>query len=110
MKASIPFSCYIINENDNPCTSSLGNTHSKIDICNYLGGQMYPAARFAFCSNIYKPPYSNDEMTRNNSESCNRWTDLRRDFLSIAAHDAGNTNIYNGSQQSNKHDMNNCMF
>jgi hypothetical protein len=48
-KASIPFTCYIINENDQPCTSPLGNTLSKIDVCDYLGGQMYPAARLAFC-------------------------------------------------------------
>jgi hypothetical protein len=53
-KASIPFMCYIINENDQPCTSSLGNTFSKIDRCDYLGGQMYPAARLAFCPNTYK--------------------------------------------------------
>jgi hypothetical protein len=33
-KAFIPFSCYVIN-NDNPCTSSYGSTLSKIDICNY---------------------------------------------------------------------------
>jgi hypothetical protein len=70
---------------------------------------MYPAARLAFCPNTYKPPSSNDEMTSNNSESCNRWTDLQRD-VSIAAHDAGNTIISNGSQQSNQHDTNNCMF
>jgi hypothetical protein len=86
-KASTPFSCYVIHENDNPYTSSLGNTLSKIDVCNYLGGQIYPAARLAFCPNIYKPPSSKYETTSNNSESCNGWTNLRRDFF-IAAHDA----------------------
>jgi hypothetical protein len=70
---------------------------------------MYPAARLAFCPNTYKPPSSNDEMTRNNSESCNGWTELRRD-LSIAAQDAGNPIISNGSPQSNKRDTNNRMF
>jgi hypothetical protein len=70
---------------------------------------MYPAARLAFCGNTYKPPSSNDEMIRNNSDKCNRWTDLRRDLL-IAAHDAGNPIISNGSQQSNKRDANNHMF
>jgi hypothetical protein len=93
-KASIPFSCYIINENHKPCTSPFRNTLSKIDICNYLGGQMYPAARLAFCPNIYKPPSSNDEISSKNSESCNGWTDLQRD-LSIAAHDADNPIISN---------------
>ena len=88
-KASIPFTCYVINENDQQSFSPLGSTLSKIDIYNYLGGQMYPAARLAFCPNTYKSPSSNDEMTSKNSESCNRWTDLQRD-LSIAAHDAGN--------------------
>jgi hypothetical protein len=93
-EASIPFTCYVINENDHPCTSPIGNTLSKIDICNYLGGQMYPAGRLAFCPNTYKPPSSNDEMTNQNSESCNGWTELRRD-LSIAAHDAGNPIVFN---------------
>jgi hypothetical protein len=70
---------------------------------------MYPAARLAFCLNTYKPPSSNDEMTSKNSESCNGWTDLRRD-LSIAAHDAGNSIVSNGSQQSISRETNNCMF
>jgi hypothetical protein len=108
-KASIPFMCYVINRYDQPCTSPLGNTLSKIDTCNYLGGQMYPAARLAFCPNTYKPPSSNDEMSSKNSESCNGWTDLWRD-LSVAAHDAGNPIASNGSQQSIGRVRNNCMF
>ena len=47
-KASIPFTCYVINEKDDPCTFPIGNTLSRIDICDYLGGQMYPAARLSF--------------------------------------------------------------
>jgi hypothetical protein len=108
-KASIPFTCYVSNENDQPCTSPLGNTLSKIDICNFLGGQMYPAARLAFCPNTYKPPSSNDEMTSKNFESCNGWTDLQRD-LSIAAHDAGNPIVSNGSQKSIGRETDNCIF
>ncbi len=108
-KASIPFTCYVINENDQPCTFPLGNTLSKIDICDYLGGQMYPAARLAFCQNTYKPPSSNDEMTSKNAESCNGWTDLQRD-LSIAAHDAGNPIASNGSQHNIGRETNNRMF
>jgi hypothetical protein len=108
-KASIPFMCYDINENDQPCISPLGNTLSEIDICNHMGGQMYPAARLVFCPNTYKPPSSNDEMTNKNSGSCNGWTDLQRD-LSIAAHDAGNPIISNGSQQSIGRETNNRMF
>jgi hypothetical protein len=108
-KASIPFSCYVINEIDKPCTSPFGNTLSKIDICDYLGGQMYPAAMLAFCPNTCKPPSSNDKMTSKNSESCNGWTELRRD-LSIAAHDADNPIISNGSQQSIARGKNNHVF
>jgi hypothetical protein len=37
-KAFIPFMCYIINENDKPCTSPLWNTLSKIDKCILLQG------------------------------------------------------------------------
>jgi hypothetical protein len=97
-KASIPFTCYTINEKDEPCTFLIGNTLSRIDICDYLGGQIYPAARLAFCPNTYKPPISNDEMNSKHAESCNGWTDLWRD-LSIAAHDAGNPIVSSGSQQ-----------
>ncbi len=45
LKASIPFTCYVINEQDDTCTFPIVNTLLKIDICDYLGGQMYPAAR-----------------------------------------------------------------
>jgi hypothetical protein len=108
-KASIPFTCYVINENDQPCTSPLGNALSKIDICDYLGGQMYPAARLAFCANTYKPPSSNNELTSKNSESCNGWMDLRRD-LSIAAHDAGNSFVFNGFKKSIGRETNKHIF
>jgi hypothetical protein len=70
---------------------------------------MYPAARLAFCPNIYKPPSSNDEMNSKNAESCNGWTDLWQD-LSIAAHDTGNPIVSNGSQQSIERETNNCVF
>jgi hypothetical protein len=70
---------------------------------------MYPAARLAFCPNTYKPPSSNDETTNKNSESCNGWTDLRRD-LSIAAHDSGNSIYPMGSQKSIGRETDNCIF
>jgi hypothetical protein len=108
-KASIPFTCYVMNENDQPCSFAIGSTLSRIDICDYLGGQMYPAARLAFCPNTYKPPSSNDEMNSKHAESCNGWTDLHQDF-SIAAHDAGNPIISNGSQQSIGREANNLVF
>ncbi len=70
---------------------------------------MYPAARLAFCPKTYKPPISNDKMNTKYDESCNGWTDLRRDF-SIAAHDAGNPIVSNGSQQSIGREIINRMF
>jgi hypothetical protein len=70
---------------------------------------MYPAARLAFCPNIYKLPSSNDEITSKNSESCNGWTDLWKDLF-IAAHDAGNPIVFNGSPQSIGRETNNHMF
>ncbi len=108
-KASIPFMHYVINEKDEPCTFLIGNTLSRIDVCDYLGGQMYPAARLAFCPNTYKPPISNDEMISKNAESFNGWTDFQRD-LSIAAHDVGNPFVSNGSQQSIGRETNNRLF
>jgi hypothetical protein len=108
-KDSIPFTCYVINENHKRSFSPLGSTPSKIDICDYLGGQIYPAARLAFCPNTYKPPSSNDEMTSKNSESCNGWMDLQRD-LSIAAHDADNPIVSHGSQKSIGRETDNHMF
>jgi hypothetical protein len=85
-KASIPFTCYVINENDQPCSYPIGNTLSRIDICDYLGGQMYPIVRLAFCPNAYKPPSFNDERNSKHAESCDGWTHLHQD-LSIADHD-----------------------
>ncbi len=70
-KASIPFTRYVMNENDQPCSFAIGSTLSRIDICDYMGGQMYPAARLAFCPNTYKPLSSNDEMNSKHAESCN---------------------------------------
>ncbi len=70
---------------------------------------MYPAVRLAFCPNTYKPSSSSDEMTSKNAESCNGWTDLWRDLF-IAAHDAGNPIISNGSQHIIGRDTNNCVF
>ncbi len=48
-------------------------------------------------------------MNSKNAESCNGWTDLRRDS-SIAAHDAGNPIVSNGSQQSIGRETNNHVF
>jgi hypothetical protein len=48
-------------------------------------------------------------MNSKNAETCNGWTTLRRD-LSIAAHDAGNPIVSNGSQQSIGRETNNRMF
>jgi hypothetical protein len=105
-KVSIPFMCYLINENNQPCSYPIGNTLSRIDICDYLGGQMYPAARLEFCPNTYKPPSSNDEMNSKHAELCDGWTHLWQN-LSIAAHDAGNPIVSNGSQQSFGREANN---
>jgi hypothetical protein len=33
-KASIPFTCYVINEKDEPCTFPIRNTLSRIYTCN----------------------------------------------------------------------------
>jgi hypothetical protein len=48
-------------------------------------------------------------MNTKYAESCNGWFDLRKD-LSIAAHDAGNPIVSNGSQQSIGREINNRMF
>jgi hypothetical protein len=101
-KASIQFTYYVINKNDQPCTSPLGNTLSKIDTCNYLGGQIYPAARLAFCPNTYKPLSSNDEMTSKNSESCNGWMDLQRDYMQndVMHFDVSHSSAHEGSNMA----------
>jgi hypothetical protein len=48
-------------------------------------------------------------MNNKNAESCSGWTDLWQD-LSIAAHDAGNPIVSNGSQQSIGRGTNNRVF
>ena len=48
-KASIPFDCCVIYENE--VTNNLPTNFRlfPIDICDYLGGNKYPALRFVFC-------------------------------------------------------------
>jgi hypothetical protein len=65
---------------------------------------MYPAARLAFCPNTYK-----HEMNSKHAELCDGWAHFHQD-LSIAAHDAGNPIVSNGSQQSIGREANDCVF
>ena len=83
---------------------------SDIDLCEYLNGNKYPAARLAFCPTMYKPPSTNEEMSSKVlSEQCQGWIDLRR-ALELAAWESGNPIISNGNRVSTQCDTNNRVF
>ena len=104
-KASIPFHCCVIYEIEVPNNLPTNFTLSQIDIYDYLDGNKCPALRLAFCTTIYMPPSSNDEMSSKLSEQCRGWEDLCR-ALTIAAWESGNPIVLNGSQLS----INNRVF
>lgn len=89
-KASIPFYCHVLIENELHNGTEFSFKSSEIDICDYLGGHKYPASPLVFCPIKYKPPSSNDEMSSMRSDQCIGWKDLRRD-LSVSSFSAGNT-------------------
>ena len=103
-KGSIPFCCHVINNNDQVREQILEDPPPMIDTCDYPGGLIYPAIKLQFSPITYPPPKSNIEMSSSNSEACTGWTALSRD-LAVAAHAAGNSIIWNGSQKSQQ-DMN----
>jgi hypothetical protein len=104
-KGSILFCCHSIYNNDQVHEQILEDSPPMIDICDYLGGLLYPAIKLLFSPITYPPPKSNCQMLSTaNSETCTGWTALSRD-LAVAAHEAGNSIICNGSQKSH-HDKN----
>ena len=106
----IPFHCFVIEEDLVVHTIPTEFTLSEIDICEYVNGKKYPAARLAFCPTTYKPPSSHEEMSSKVlSDQCQGWIDLRRD-LELAAWESGNPIISNGHRVSSQCDTNNRVF
>ena len=107
---SIPFQCFVIDEDHVMNTNPTEIILSEIDLCQYLNGNKYPAARLAFCPTMYKPPSTNEEMSSKVlSEQCHGWIDLRR-ALQLAAWESGNPIISNGNRVSTQCDSNNRVF
>ena len=108
--ASIPFHAFIVNYGDETDHLPTNFQPDVVNICSFLGGNKYPASRLVLCPNTYKPPSSNENMsTKELSDQCNGWVDLRK-ALESAAWFAGNPIISNGSQVSNQRDSNNRVF
>lgn len=94
-KGSIPFSVFILCEDDPISSKIFDQCAQEIDICDYLNGNKYPTKRLYFCPQRYPPPNDN-EMSGKNSNQCKGWMDLKRD-LEISAHQAGNPIKADGS-------------
>ena len=93
-KGSIPFCVHVVGENTPICMSLFNQPLKKVNICDYLGGGMYPTRRLYFCRKKYPPP--NQELICGGVfNECQGWLDLRRD-LCTEAHCAGNPIISNG--------------
>ncbi len=94
---SIPFHCFVIEEDFVTHTIPTEFILSEIDLCEYLNGNKYVAVRLAFCPTIYKPPSTNEEMSSKVlSEQCHGWIDLRQ-ALELAAWESGNPIFSNGN-------------
>jgi hypothetical protein len=98
-KGSILFHCHVIYDPSELTNDILSTPPPLIDICNFLGGEKYPAIRLHFSSSDYLPPKTNEDRSSDLAIKCSGWADLCRDLMS-AAHHAGNGIICNGSQRS----------
>ena len=83
--ASIPFHAFIVNYGDETDHLPTNFQPDVVNICSFLGGNKYPASRLVLCPNTYKPPSSNENMsTKELSDQCNGWVDLRKALESAA--------------------------
>ena len=87
-KGSIPFCCHVIYNNDQVHEQILEDPPPMIDICDYLGGLLYPASiELLFSPITYPPPKSNCQMSSTaNSETSTGWTALSRPVISLLLH------------------------
>ena len=99
-KGSIPFSVFILGEQDAISSALFQVTPQSIDIAEFLNGQQYPTRRLYFCPKAYPPPANIDDMAGSNALEYQGWKDLKRD-LCISAHNAGNPILSNGSNGKN---------
>ena len=110
-KGSIPFQCHQLTSlTDASSPLPFPSPPPMLDICDFLGGQKYPTARLYFCIIKYPPPQSNEDMIcREIDNKCPGWIDLKWDVM-VAAHEAGNPIICNGTQRSSSDNFNNRFF
>jgi hypothetical protein len=107
---SIPFHCFVIEEDLVAHTIPTEYILSAINICEYLNGKKYPAVQLVFCPAIYKPPSTHEEMSSKVLlDQCQGWIDLRQ-APELAAWESGNPIISNGHQVSIQCDTNNLVF
>ncbi len=110
-KGSIPFQCHQLTSlTDASSPLPFPSPPPMLDICDFFGGQKYPTARLYFCKIKYPPPQSNEDMIcREIDNKCPGWIDLKHDVM-VAAHEAGNPIVCNGTQRSSSDNFNNCFF
>ena len=106
-KGKILFPCHVVFD----CASITNSTSitdppPMVDICDYVGGQMYNVKRLYFSPTVYLPPTSASDMLSTNAHLCMGWVKLCRELM-VAAHECGNPIVCNGSQKSN---VNNRVF
>ena len=92
---SIPFSVCVISDDLDPAVQELPpSKFATENICNYFGGNMYPAQRLYFCPKSYPPPSSISDM--DSSKDVHPGFECLRRDLCVAALAAGNPICSNG--------------
>jgi len=107
-KGKLIFPCHVTYYSSEVTSLKLASTLPLIDICVYIGGQVFQCKRIYF-SPINNPPPTS-QMSSTNAELCKGWIKLCRD-ITVAGYGSRNPIVCNGSQKSNQNsNTNNCVF
>jgi hypothetical protein len=99
-KGKIMFLCHVVYDVAKVSATNLTTCPpQKINICDYIGGQVFGAKRLYFSPMKYPPPTAKVEMLSVNAQLCMGWTKLCQELM-VAAHKNGNPVVCNGSQKS----------
>ena len=82
-KGSIKFKCFIFSGDEEEIPLLLSGSSSDVDICDYLGGQRYPARRLYFDPKTVPPPQGKKSLSHHDHEDdIEIWSELKRKVFS----------------------------
>ncbi len=100
-KGKIMFPCHVVYDCASITNStSITDSPPIVNICDYVGGQVYNAKRLYLSPTDYPPPTSTSDMLSSKAHLCMGWVKLCRKLI-VAAHESGSPIVCNGSHKSN---------